>query len=439
MARRILAGLLVLLACVAGSATVRAHDLPNQIVVQAFARFADGRLALVVRVPLILLQGRGLARDAQGFLDLDAVDADLERATLALAEDLRLLADGVPLAPERYAFRLSPPAAAGFETFEEARAHVFGPPLPPDLQVPWNQGFLDIWYRFPPAGPDGLVLDVQIGEGYGELLQVVLRYETPGGEVRAFRVHGDHGRLELDPGLWTAAGSFVRAGTLHILSGLDHVLFLFCLILPFRLGDFRALLLIVTAFTGAHTLTLTGAAFGLVPGGDWFPPLIEVLIAASIIWLALENIWSVWRGRERAALRHRWLVSGGFGLIHGFGFAFVLSGELQFAGDHLLAALLAFNVGVELGQIAILLAALPVLDLVLRAPRLRPFAVTVTSAVLAHIAWHWLQERLLDLSYASAPEVDWGLIRLIAAGLLIAVGAVLLLPRLRRHPASGDG
>src|SRR6202008_2872821 len=117
------------------------------------------------------------------------------------------------------------------------------------------------------------------------------------------------------------------------------------------------------------------------PDGLWFPPLVEVLIAVSIVYMALENIVG-------STLRRRWIIAFAFGLVHGFGFAFALRESLQFAGSHLLTALFAFNVGVELGQVAVLLVLVPVLRLVFRYVPER-IGVIVLSALVAHTGWHW--------------------------------------------------
>ena len=108
-------------------------------------------------------------------------------------------------------------------------------------------------------------------------------------------------------------------------------------------------------------MTLIASAYGMAPDSLWFPPLIETLIAISIVYMAFENIVG-------AKLQRRWVVTFAFGLVHGFGFSFLLRERLQFAGDHLVASLLAFNVGVEIGQLLVLLdrdpaarAALPVM------------------------------------------------------------------------------
>ena len=96
------------------------------------------------------------------------------------------------------------------------------------------------------------------------------------------------GLIRLDPRWYQASLRFVQAGFLHILDGTDHLLFLLCLVIPFR--QFRQLLLIVTSFTVAHSFTLIASAYGLGPDALWFPPLIETLIAMSILYMALENI-----------------------------------------------------------------------------------------------------------------------------------------------------
>ena len=126
---------------------------------------------------------------------------------------------------------------------------------------------------------------------------------------------GDPGLLRLDPRWHQAAARFVVEGFKHIPDGIDHLLFIACLIIPFR--RFAPLVVIVTAFTVAHSITLIAAAFGHVPDGLWFPPLVEMLIAVSIVYMALENIVG-------SNLRRRWLIAFAFGLIHGFGFSFAL-------------------------------------------------------------------------------------------------------------------
>src|SRR6185436_7512652 len=117
---------------------------------------------------------------------------------------------------------------------------------------------------------------------------------------------------------------------------------------------------IVTAFTVAHSITLIASAYDMGPDSLWFPPLIETLIAISIVYMALENIVG------GTSVNRRWIITFGFGLVHGFGFSFALRQTMQFAGSHLLTSLVAFNIGVELGQLLVLAVIIPVLDVLFR-------------------------------------------------------------------------
>jgi hypothetical protein len=217
----------------------------------------------------------------------------------------------------------------------------------------------------------------------------------------------------LDPRWHLAGWTFVKFGFFHILDGADHLLFLLCLVMPFRRVTWT-LVGVITSFTVAHSITLIAAAYGTVPRGAWFPPLVETLIAASIIYMALENVL-------RPNLGRRWIVTGLFGLIHGFGFSFMLQNQLQFAGDHLLLSLLAFNVGIELGQLLCIAVAIAALNLLFARLALSERLVTaVISAFVAHTAWHWLTERWDTLAKVGWPAVD-----LATAALWIGLAAAL--------------
>jgi hypothetical protein len=215
-------------------------------------------------------------------------------------------------------------------------------------------------------------------------------FQPPSGAVRAFEFIGDPGLVRLDPSWHQAALRFVELGFFHILDGTDHLLFLFCLVIPFR--RFRALIPVVTAFTVAHSITLIASAYNFAPNSLWFPPLIETLIAVSIVYMALENIVGV------AKVQRRWMVAFGFGLVHGFGFSFALRQTLQFAGSHLLTSLLSFNVGVELGQILMLALFIPALELLFRYVVAERVGTIILSALVTHTAWHWMTERATVLS-----------------------------------------
>jgi len=397
-------GLAGLIALAFPGAPAPAHDIPNQIVLNGFVKPEGQTLHFVVRVPLIMLTGMDLPKKGPGYLALDRIDEGLRRSIAATAREIEFYENGIALPHDRAVARISLPSDRSFESFAAAVSSIEGPPLPENALVFWNQGYLDVHYEYPIRSPDSnFALEFRVAPGLSGRLKMVLRYLAPAGMVRAYEIHGGFGRLALDPRWYQAARSFVVLGFDHILDGIDHLLFLLCLIIPFGLRQTWKLAAVVTSFTVAHSITLIASALGLAPAGAWFPPVVETLIAVSILYMALENIVAMLanRGNERI-LRWRWLVTGAFGLVHGFGFSFALKQDLQFAGDHLLVSLLSFNLGVELGQLLVLALVLPAAAVLFRNPSFRRFGVAIVSAFLAHTAWHWALERVQALRY-----VDW--------------------------------
>jgi HupE / UreJ protein len=265
------------------------------------------------------------------------------------------------------------------------------------MELYWEQGLLDAWLEYAIQSDRS---DFSLHPRFDRLgLQVVsaIRFLPPNGVERAFELQGDPGLVRLDPRWHQAALRFVELGFEHILGGTDHLLFLLCLIIPFR--KLRALVLIVTSFTVAHSITLIASAFGFAPGGLWFPPLVEVLIAMSILYMGLENIVG-------SDVRRRWIITFAFGLVHGFGFSFALRETLQFAGSHLITSLLAFNVGIELGQLLVLVVLVPLLELLFRFVVAERLGVIILSAFVLHTAWHWMIERGERLSRFPWPAFD---------------------------------
>ena len=129
--------------------------------------------------------------------------------------------------------------------------------------------------------------------------------------------------------------------------------------------------------------------------------------------MALENIAGA------AGLRRRWMIAFAFGLVHGFGFSFALRETLQFAGSHLLTSLLAFNVGVEAGQLFVLALLVPALGLLFRYVVAERMGVIILSALVAHTAWHWTADRWQVLRQFEAPSPDGAVLlddRALAAG-----------------------
>ena len=443
-----LAGLIAVV--VAGSARpALAHDTPADIRITGGVKPAGERLELLLRVPMRALIEVDFPKHGRDYLTVSEADPALRNAVkLWLTDNIDVTEDGRLLAkPEVTAVRVSLPSNRAFTSFETARAHLFEPKLADDLDLYWNQQMLDVLLTYPIAS-DTSRFALRFGvEQFALRVDTTLRYLPPDGGVRAFEFTGNPGLLQLDPSAVDAARRFFVSGFEHILGGVDHLLFLLCLVVPFlRVGP---LLVLVTSFTVAHSLSLAAAAFGFVPNALWFGPLIETLIAATIVWMALENIvFAVGRGRRGAAragreLERRWIVTFCFGLIHGFGFSFLLVEEFQFAGTHLVTALAAFNLGVEAGQIAALVMMVPLLRLAFA--RLVPerIGVVIVSALVVHTAWHWMMERGDALMAFPFPALDpaflAGLLRALLALLVIAVVLALVNMVVGRWTASMGG
>ena len=180
---------------------------------------------------------------------------------------------------------------------------------------------------------------------------------------------------------FSQSGTFFVLGVEHILIGFDHLAFLLALLLAGT--GWRRVLATITAFTVAHSVTLLAAALGLVhlPG-----LLVEATIAASIVVVAIANLWQ----HGRAA--HRWPLAFGFGLVHGFGFAGVLA-DLEIGGPDMLLPLLTFNLGVEVGQLAFAAVVVPLLALAMR--HRSGSRVTIVLSLLTGLAGlGWLLQRL---------------------------------------------
>ena len=371
---------------------VCAHDIPNDVTLQMFLKPEGQRLRLLVRVPLKAMRDMEFPQRGQGYMDLVRSEPFLrDAATLWISDAIVLREDDAPLPKPRVVdTRISLESDKSFTSYEEALAHVTGPKLSPETTVVWNQTMLDILFEYPTQSGQSRFSFRSGLARLGIRVVTVLRYVLPDGNVRAFEFTGDPGLVRLDPRWLQAAGRFVQLGFLHILDGTDHLLFLFCLVIPYR--RLRTLIPIVTAFTAAHSITLIASAYGMAPGALWFPPLIETLIAASIVYMALENIVS------GGLHTKRWMIAFGFGLVHGFGFSFALRETLQFAGTHLLTSLLSFNIGVELGQILVLLVCVPLLELLFRYVVAERMGIIVLSALIAHTGWHWMTERGAQLS-----------------------------------------
>ena len=240
-----------------------------------------------------------------------------------------------------------------------------------------------------PAGP--VTLSTDYGMDVERTAEVVCAID---GHAHVFRAGALDYAMGTPPTLGAQLATFVKLGTLHVFGGLDHVLFVLSLLLGAASAAaqggrraLRRLVGVVTGFTLGHSLTLILAALGI-----WRLPsaLTESLIALSIVLVALQNLFE-----EQPHARA--LLSAGFGLIHGFGFARALA-ELGLPRRGSVATLLAFNVGIELGQLLLVLGCFPALIWASRRPWFRARLLLPGCYLIAGIAGVWFVKRALGLS-----------------------------------------
>jgi hydrogenase/urease accessory protein HupE len=190
---------------------------------------------------------------------------------------------------------------------------------------------------------------------------------------------------EVDPNVEASTSSwfsFLKLGMLHILTGYDHLLFLLALLL--RKQTFKQYAAIITSFTIAHSITISLAVLGVITLPSRF---VESVIAFSIVYVALENIF-------RKEIRHRWGLTFLFGLIHGLGFANILK-EMNIPKADLALALVNFNIGIEVVQLALVLLVLPLLTYMFRL-KSSGFIIKAGSIIVAVLGAFWLIERLFS-------------------------------------------
>jgi hypothetical protein len=399
-----------------------AHEIPTDVVIQTMLKPGPRGMDFLVRVPLEAMRDVNFPQSGPGYLLISEADETIrDAAVIWIGREVRLFENEQHLDEwEIVAARLSLPSDRSFDRYDLALASFDDPPLPDETGLFRDQALLDVLIRYPIRNESSeFSIDPQFVR-LGLRATTVVHFLPVEGVERVFEFTGDPGLVRLDPRWHHAFFRFVKTGVQHILDGVDHLLFVICLLIPFR--RIRPLIAIVTSFTVAHSITLFASAFGLVPDALWFPPLIETLIAASIVYMAFENIvGSHWQ--------RRWVIAFGFGLVHGFGFSFALSETLQFAGSHLLTSLLAFNLGVEIGQLLVIVVAVPVMNWLFRNAISERMGTIILSAILAHSGWHWLSSRASDLMAYSfqRPEFDYALLAAVMrwAILLLIIGSAI--------------
>ena len=409
----------LLLALLAGLATpAAAHFLLNVNVRAVHVEHLEDGLRLYLRLPMPYLVAQLLGDEqADGsrvaapytinYLDdgelMHSFDVDryledpLGLGKLA-AEGHRLTVGGRELAPEVEAVRAYPAyVQAPFADLAEAKAAFADNPLYPEDEAASFVGdtIIDVTIRYRADGPVSRyafagLLDPGL-EGQEDTENLLI--DSLNGEPRIYRATGLLKEpIEVSRSLVRAASTFLVEGIRHILEGPDHVLFVLCLTIG-AVGLVN-LLWRVTGFTIGHSVTLIAGFFGLMPASAWFIPAVETGIALSIIYAGAVAVLQ----RPGAGTT---LVTSAIGLLHGFGFSFMLRGFLDIDAPDLWQSLLAFNLGVEVGQVAIVLLVWPLLRLAeRRSPRAASIGRWAVAVPCVTLAAFWAVERGLQVAGA---------------------------------------
>ena len=284
-----------------------------------------------------------------------------------------------------------------FSTLPVAKTALRGPvysSLAQDLAV--GDALVDVAIFYPHAGPkESFFFSSSLAPELpgAELTENLLRFYRMDGTVSVYRARGALTTpLAGGASALAFAATFVFHGTRHILDGWDHLLFVLCLVLG--APALRGLVSQVTGFTIGHSVTLIAGFFGYAPKFAWFVPAVETGIALSIIYVACVALF----GRARSATL---LVTTLVGLLHGFGFSFFLTEILKLESSHLALGLISFNVGIELGQLAVILLVWPALRVLdRRTARLSARVRTVAASVSIAVAVVWVGTRSIALLQA---------------------------------------
>ena len=372
------------------------RPVPDAVNIKVFARLESGSLVLLVRVPLAAVKDVQFpTRGDAGYLDLEALASMLPGAAEHwIAAGFDVFDRGEPVSrPEVDHPRIATIADQSFDSYQSAIDHLGAPPVAATENLFLDQVWFDMRLRYRLAsGQPVIALEPNVA-GWGVRVSTDLKIVDAGGRVRSLAFEGNPGRSYLAP-RWTDAGrQFLDRGTRFVRSTAPLLLFLFCLVLPFR--RWRPATPPVAAFVSTLVVGLVASTLGLSVDTVWFPPLLAALEVVAIILVACANIV------DQVTPHRRTVFACCAGLIFGPSTALALEPALQFGGVHPLVSLLAFCAGAAATLVAAAAITIPVMSYLFsraRTERVERIERIIVSALAADTAWGWLTERWSELA-----------------------------------------
>jgi hypothetical protein len=380
----------MLCAAIVGAAT---RPVPEAVSIKIFVRQESDSLDLLVRVPLAAVKDIQFpTRGDAGYLDLDALKSMLPGAAehwIAGGFDVFDHGELVPR-PEVDQPRIATIADQSFDSYQSALDHLGAPPIAATENLFLDQVWFDMRLRYRLASPQPVVALEPDVAGWGVRVSTDLEIVDAGGQVRSLTFQGNPGRIYLAP-RWTDAGrQFIDRGIRFVRSTAPLLLFVFCLVLPFR--RYGPAAPAVVAFVSAFLVGLLASTLGLTVDAVWFPPLLAALEVVAILLAAFANI------ADRVTPRRRTVFACCAGLIFGASTALDLEAALQFAGAHTLVSVLAFSAGAAATLVIAAAIVIPVMSYLFSRARTERVERIIVSALAADTAWGWLTERWSQLA-----------------------------------------
>jgi hypothetical protein len=425
---------LVLFAAIVHAAN---RPIPEVVNVKVFVRLENGSLDLLVRVPLAAVKDIQFpTRGEAGYLDLEALASMLPGAADHwIAGGFDVFDHGEPVSrPEVDQPRIATISDQSFDSYQSAIDHLGAPPVAATENLFLDQVWFDMRLRYRLASEQpAIAIDPKVA-GWGVRVSTDLKIVDADGLVRSLTFEGNPGRIYLAP-RWTDAGrQFMDRGTRFVRSTAPLLLFLFCLVLPFR--RYRPAIPPVVAFVSTLLVGLLASTLGLTVETVWFPPLLAALEVVAILLVAFANI------ANQVTPHRRTVFACCAGLIFGASTALDLERALQFGGSHPLVSVLAFCAGAVATLVAAAAIIIPVMSYLFSRARTERIERIIVSALAADTAWGWLTERwsqLAKIPFAVVFETGAAAMVLRAlAGLVLLAGALWFLNEWLKSSRLGD-